>query len=99
MYCGIPTIVLPVTTDRHRGGEQRDNADIARRADNIIAVFDWRCEQQLSAAVDAALRLATRTRRTTGLRGNEDVARFVVALPDMIDGSRAVSSGRLFERN
>lgn len=88
LYCGIPTVLLPVTADRHRGSEQASNA-AAATAPHIFAVSDW----QTSAEVRHALIHATARstwQRTTGGRGNEDAATFLANLLAGVDDPPAL---------
>lgn len=80
IYAGIPTVALPITADQHRGGEQRSNAEIARLAHTVIPVPDWRSGPFLGRALDDACDLAGHAERRTGVRGNDDAARFVANL-------------------
>jgi len=78
-YAGIPTVLIPVTADRHRGGEQRHNAEVAAHAGNIFPAPDWHQPATLREALHQALAHAGGSRRP-GWRGNDSAARFLARL-------------------
>lgn len=78
LYCGIPTVALPVGDDPLRAAEQRANASTVARFVTITP-GDWRDPGALRAAVLAALGMS-RGPRTAGPRGNEAAAAFITSL-------------------
>jgi UDP:flavonoid glycosyltransferase YjiC (YdhE family) len=90
LYCGIPTVLIPITADRHRGGEQADNA-VSAQAGAITHVPDWRERDALGDAITAALRASGCSHRRTGVRGNEAAAGFLArTLPSLNDSRGTV---------
>jgi UDP:flavonoid glycosyltransferase YjiC (YdhE family) len=90
LYCAIPTVLIPITADRHRGGEQADNAASAP-AGVITHVPDWRERGGLGEAITAALLAAGRSPRRTGARGNEAAATFLARIhPSLTDSQGTV---------
>ena len=84
-YCGIPAILIPITADPHRGGEQASNARAVAHLPNIFTLPDWRDPTALRQTLHLALTYARRKQRVKGRRGNEAGARFVrqiIAGPD-----------------
>jgi len=79
-YCGIPTVVLPVAADPHRGGEQQDNAGAVAGLPAMFTPRDWHDSTALHDTVLLALEAARRGVRSTGRRGNEHAAAFVCGL-------------------
>lgn len=77
LYCGIPTVVVPITADRHRGEEQLGNAEAVSGAGHMFAVPEWRSPESLRGTLLAALAHAQRAKRRVGVRGNDDAARFL----------------------
>lgn len=85
LYCGIPTVLLPVTADPHRGCEQESNASIAAYAsDRVIAVADWQKADSIAGALAWALSVPRRP-PSPRRRGNEAAVRFVA---DIVDTKR-----------
>ena len=96
-YAGIPTVLIPVTADRHRGGEQRHNAEVAGCSGNIFPAPDWHQPVRLREAVHQALAHA-RTGRRPGWRGNESAARFLARLRHTVNDphvAHAVLEGKV----
>jgi UDP-N-acetylglucosamine:LPS N-acetylglucosamine transferase len=77
LYCGIPTVLLPIDSDRHRAAEQSANAAIAAKAPHIQSLPDWRRPGSISAAVRTALSSATRHARRRGECGNQAAIGFL----------------------
>jgi len=57
-YCGIPAILLPVTSDPHRGGEQAANAAALAHLPGIFTASRWADTDALRKTIEQALRLA-----------------------------------------
>lgn len=90
LYCGIPTVLIPITADRHRGGEQADNAASAQ-VGAFTHVPDWRERGSLGNAIIAALHAASCSPRRTGARGNEAAAAFLARIhPSLTDSQDIV---------
>jgi len=79
MYCGIPTVLIPIITDRHRGSEQSGNAEAAQSA-YIRAVSNWQARGSLRQALTEAVTKAHRPVRRTGSRGNGPAAALLADL-------------------
>ena len=77
LYCGIPTVLLPIDSDRHRAAEQSANAAIATKAPHIQSLPDWRRPGSISAAVSTALTSVTRHERRRGVCGNQAAIAFL----------------------
>jgi len=80
LYCGIPTVLLPVTADQHRGSEQASNAAVASAAaSHIFSVPNWDNPGAMLRAFTSALATSGQT-YGTGVRGNESSAQFLAAI-------------------
>jgi hypothetical protein len=79
-YCGIPAVLLPVTSDQHRGSEQTANAGAVAHLRNIFNVPQWLDHNQLRQAIRRALDYAMLEERVTGQRGNEPAAAFIAGI-------------------
>ncbi len=79
-YCGIPAILLPVTTDPCRGGEQAGNAAALTGQPGIFALPGWQDPAALRRTLARSLSYAQRVTRVTGRRGNDSAAAFVMGL-------------------
>jgi UDP:flavonoid glycosyltransferase YjiC (YdhE family) len=78
--CGIPTVLLPVTADPHRGGEQVANAAAVSHLPGVFPLPDWRHPQALGPALAQALSYARRGVPRTGHGSNDGAAAFVLRL-------------------
>jgi len=76
-YCGIPTVLLPVTADLHRGREQADNAAALAHLPSIFPAPQWQNEQALRLTLQRALSSARQPTRPRGRRGNDSAVTFV----------------------
>ncbi|MGL5856961.1 MAG: coenzyme F420-0:L-glutamate ligase [Angustibacter sp.] len=74
---GIPTVLLPVSADPHRGSEQLANANAATHSDHMFAIPDWQDARSLRTAVLSALHRARSIPRRPGQRGNDAAVRFL----------------------
>lgn len=79
-YCGIPAVLLPVTADPCRGGEQASNAAKLAGRPGIFALPRWQDPAALRRTLMRALSYARRVRPVTGCRGNDSAAAFVAGL-------------------
>jgi len=77
LYCGIPTVLLPIETDRHRAAEQLANAAIAAKTGQVQSVPDWRRPGSLRGAISRALGSAARRERRLGQCGNQAAVGFL----------------------
>lgn len=73
LYCGIPTILIPITTDPHRGCEQASNAEVAE-AEHIRSVPNWQATEVLRRALRETAEGAHGSVRRIGRRGNGPAA-------------------------
>jgi UDP-N-acetylglucosamine:LPS N-acetylglucosamine transferase len=76
-YCGIPTVLLPITTDPHRGDEQTDNADALAHLPGIFPLRRWHHTAALRQTLTRALVPARQGIRVTGRRGNDSAVAFI----------------------
>jgi hypothetical protein len=67
-------VVLPVTADPHRAGEQHANAAAVAHLPGMFTRRDWRDPGALFGSVLRALGAAARGTRSTGQRGNAAAA-------------------------
>jgi len=58
LYCGIPTVLLPIDSDRHRAAEQAANAIAAAWTPHMRPLTDWRQPGALERAIEEVLALA-----------------------------------------
>lgn len=72
--CGIPTVVLPVTADPHRAGEQHANAAAVAHLPAMFTPRDWHDRDDLLGSVLRALEAAARGARSTRQPGNSAAA-------------------------
>jgi UDP:flavonoid glycosyltransferase YjiC (YdhE family) len=79
-YCGIPTVVLPVSADPHRASEQHDNAAVMAGRPGMFTLRSWHDRDMLLDTVQQALEAAACGVRRTGQRGNAAAAAFARAL-------------------
>lgn len=80
LYCGIPAVLLPISTDPHRSTEQSANAaTAAAAAPHLFACRDWADRAALHKTLAQALSCAAATRRP-GPRGNASAVRFLTKL-------------------
>jgi UDP:flavonoid glycosyltransferase YjiC (YdhE family) len=80
LYCGIPTVLLPVTADDLRGSEQASNAAIASAASNrVFAVGQWHRPDLLQTALARASDITIPATPALG-RGNERAAEFLLSV-------------------
>ncbi len=77
LYCGIPTVLLPIDTDRNRAAEQSANAAIAARARQVQSVPGWRQPESLRGAICSMLASAARHERRPGQCGNQAAIGFL----------------------
>ena len=77
LYCGIPTVLLPIDTDAHRAAEQSANATAAGEAQHVHPVPDWRQSGSLRRAISTALASAARRERRPGRCGNQAAIGFL----------------------
>lgn len=78
--CGIPTVVLPISTDPHRSGEQHANAAAVAPLPGMFTPRDWRDPGALLGSVRRVLEASAGGTRSTGQRGNAAAAAFARAL-------------------
>ena len=83
-YAGIPTVLVPVTADRHRGGEQLHNAQVAAHSTNIFPLPDRHRADTIQHVLRHALSHAGDQRRP-GQRGNEAAAGLLARLRPLVD--------------
>jgi UDP-N-acetylglucosamine:LPS N-acetylglucosamine transferase len=79
-FCGIPAVLLPITTDPHRGDEQADNADALAHLPGIFPLRRWHDAAALRQTLTRALLAARRSIRVSGRRGNDSAVAFVQRL-------------------
>jgi hypothetical protein len=96
VYCGIPAVLFPVTSDPHRGSEQVANADAVTHLPGIFSVPRWRDQSQLRRGIHVALDYAVREHRVTGHRGNEPAAAFITEI--LSGGTQLPLSNHLLTR-
>lgn len=77
LYCGIPTVLLPIETDAHRVAEQAANAAAASKAPQNLAVSDWWTPGTLLRGINTALATAAHQQRRPGLSGNQATVAFI----------------------
>ena len=82
--CGIPTVVLPVTADPHRAGEQHANAAAVARLPGMFTPRDWRDRDALLGTVLRALEAAALGTRSTRRPGNAAAAALACELVSAI---------------
>lgn len=79
-YCGIPTVLLPMTADAHRAIEQTDNVTVAARRSGVFPLLEWNEPAALRKTLTHALAYARRGIRTPGQRGNNTAADIIARL-------------------
>lgn len=77
LYCGIPTVLLPIDTDAHRAAEQSANSTAAGEAQHVHPAPDWRQPGSLRRAISTALASAARRERRPGRCGNQAAIGFL----------------------
>ena len=82
--CGIPTVVLPVTADPHRAGEQHANAAAVAHLPGMFTPRDWRDRDALLGTVLRALEAAALGTRSTRRPGNAAAAALACELVSAI---------------
>jgi len=79
LYCGIPSVFLPVTADPHRASEQANNAAAAAAlSSHVSAVPNWRDAASLRGAIEVAIQYGASRASRVSHRGNDDAASFIL---------------------
>jgi len=92
LRCGIPTVLLPITADPHRGGEQAANAAAVAHIPGVFPLVDWRDPQSLGQTLSRALSHARRGVRTERHVGNDSAAGFIRRLLADTDTRRPLTT-------
>jgi hypothetical protein len=79
-YCGMPTVLLPITADPHRGTEQTENVTAVAHRPNVFPLVGWNDPRELRQTLTRALAFTRRGIRPTGHRGNDAAASFVTGM-------------------
>lgn len=91
LYCGIPTVLIPITPDCQRGSEQAGNVEAAQAA-HIRSVPDWQAPGCLRRALTESVATARRPVRRFELRGNGPAAAVLADLCSSVVSDPSVTT-------